>query len=91
LEFASLPSNFYSFHLAVLIAANLHSTPVASCFRTCAQTVESIFVPLKKEPTDLTNRSSQALVVPMFSFQITSTLNSAGEFAPASGGYAWYR
>jgi hypothetical protein len=34
----------------------------------------------------LTNRSSQPLAVPMSSFYMTSTLNSAAQLAPASGG-----
>jgi len=35
---------------------------------------------------DLTNRSSQPLAVPMSSFEMTSTLNSAAKLASASGG-----
>ena len=34
----------------------------------------------------LTNRSSQPLAVPMSSFHMTSTLNSAAKLAPVSGG-----
>jgi hypothetical protein len=34
----------------------------------------------------LTKRSSQPLAVPMFSFSMTSTFNSAAKLAPASGG-----
>jgi len=35
---------------------------------------------------DLTNRCSQPLAVPMSSFSMTSTLNSAAELALVSGG-----
>jgi hypothetical protein len=38
------------------------------------------------KPMDLTNRCSQPLAVLIFSFQMTSTLNSAAKLAPASGG-----
>jgi len=38
---------------------------------------------ITKSPT---NRSSQPLAVPMFSFHMTSTLNSAAKLVAASGG-----
>ena len=39
----------------------------------------------------LTNRSSQPLAVPMTSFQMSSTTNSAAKPAAASGGSAPFR
>jgi hypothetical protein len=43
-------------------------------------------VDIPSNPKHLTNRSSQPLAVPVFSFHMPSTLNSAAKLAPASGG-----